>query len=74
MKKDFVIDAIILREHLYLLNELFANPNMVKIFHGCDSDVLWLQRDFGVYLVNVIDTYQIALKYRKNNSLGNMLK
>ena len=28
--------------------------------HGCDSDVLWLQRDFGLYLVGVFDTGQAA--------------
>jgi hypothetical protein len=28
------------------------------VLHGCDGDVLWLQRDFGVYLVNVFDTGQ----------------
>ena len=26
------------------------------MLHGCDQDVLWLQRDFGLYLVNVFDT------------------
>ena len=28
--------------------------------HGADSDVLWLQRDFGVYVVNLFDTGQAA--------------
>ena len=26
------------------------------MFHGADRDVLWLQRDFGVYVVNMFDT------------------
>ena len=29
----------------------------IQVFHSGDSDALWLQRDFGVYLVNVFDTY-----------------
>ena len=33
--------------------------NHLKVLHGCDSDVEWLQRDFSVYLVNVFDTHQV---------------
>lgn len=32
----------------------------LQIFHGADKDVEWLQRDFGLYLVNLFDTYQAA--------------
>ena len=32
----------------------------LKIFHGADGDVEWLQRDFGLYIVNLFDTYQAA--------------
>ena len=28
--------------------------------HGADSDVLWLQRDFGLYVVALFDTGQAA--------------
>ncbi len=31
-----------------------------QVLHGCGSDILWLQRDFGVYLVNVFDTGEAA--------------
>lgn len=24
--------------------------------HGCDNDILWLQRDFHIYVANVFDT------------------
>ena len=34
--------------------------NYLKVLHGCDSDVEWLQRDFSVYLVNVFDTHQVS--------------
>lgn len=58
--QDFVIDAIKLRSELYRLNESFTNPNIVKVFHGADCDILWLQRDFGVYVVNLFDTSRAA--------------
>jgi exosome complex exonuclease RRP6 len=27
------------------------------VLHGADSDIIWLQRDFGLYIVNLFDTY-----------------
>ncbi|GKC55500.1 RRP6-like protein 3 isoform X1 [Tanacetum coccineum] len=27
-----------------------------KVFHGADNDVIWLQRDFHIYVVNLFDT------------------
>jgi exosome complex exonuclease RRP6 len=56
--KDFIIDPLPLWAELTMLNEIMANPRIVKVMHGCDSDVEWLQRDFAVYLVNVFDTHQ----------------
>ncbi|KAF8569341.1 hypothetical protein P879_05045 [Paragonimus westermani] len=53
---DYIIDALALRDHLYKLNEIFTNPRVTKVFHGSDSDLMWLQRDFSVYVVNLFDT------------------
>lgn len=58
--QDFVIDAINLRSKLHVLNRSFTNPKIVKIFHGADCDILWLQRDFGIYVVNLFDTSRAA--------------
>lgn len=55
---DFIVDAIALREHLQRLNAAFADPSKLKVFHGADSDIKWLQRDFGVYVVNLFDTHK----------------
>lgn len=30
------------------------------MLHGADSDIVWLQRDFGIYVVNLFDTGQAA--------------
>lgn len=32
----------------------------MKIFHGADSDIEWLQRDLSLYIVNLFDTHQAA--------------
>ena len=54
--EDYIIDAIKLRSYLNKLNVIFTNPNILKVFHGADYDILWLQRDFGIYVVNMFDT------------------
>ena len=57
---DYIIDAIKLRSHLQDLNKIFTDSKIVKVLHGSDFDVLWLQKDFGVYIVNMFDTGQAA--------------
>ncbi|KAI8922750.1 ribonuclease H-like domain-containing protein [Entophlyctis helioformis] len=58
--EDFVVDAIALRGSLHLLNSSFTNPAIIKVFHGAEMDIQWLQRDFGVYVVNLFDTYHAS--------------
>ncbi|KAJ1948541.1 exosome nuclease subunit, partial [Linderina pennispora] len=58
--RDYVVDAIALRSELQILNEVTADPTKVKVFHGAASDILWLQRDFGVYIVGLFDTYHAS--------------
>ena len=54
---DFLIDALTLRHVIPAhLGPILANPNIVKVMHGADSDIPWLQRDFGCYIVNLFDT------------------
>ncbi|KAL5111866.1 Exosome component 10 [Taenia crassiceps] len=62
--KDYIIDALALHDHLGQLNCLFTNPKIVKVFHGSNLDLMWLQRDFGVYIVNLFDTGQAARTLR----------
>lgn len=54
---DFVVDALACRSFMGRLLPLFTDATVVKVFHGADSDVGWLQRDFGLYIVNMYDTY-----------------
>ena len=58
--KDWIVDPYPIWSEMTLLNELFADPKIVKVIHGADNDVLWLQRDFSVYLVNLFDTHIAA--------------
>eukprot|EP01103_Thecamoeba_quadrilineata_P014932 TRINITY_DN4571_c0_g1_i1.p1 TRINITY_DN4571_c0_g1~~TRINITY_DN4571_c0_g1_i1.p1 ORF type:complete len:850 (-),score=160.48 TRINITY_DN4571_c0_g1_i1:118-2667(-) len=58
--EDYIIDTLKLREYMNVLNQSFTNPAITKVLHGSDSDVVWLQRDFGIYIVNMFDTGQAA--------------
>ncbi|KAG8568467.1 hypothetical protein GDO81_014012 [Engystomops pustulosus] len=72
---DYIIDTLELRSELYILNESFTMPTIVKIFHGADSDIEWLQKDFGLYIVNLFDTHQAArLLNLGRNSLDHLLR
>lgn len=42
----------------------FTDPNIVKVFHGADMDIQWLQRDFHLYVVNLFDTGRAARALR----------
>uniref|UniRef100_A0A672ICD6 Exosome complex component 10 n=1 Tax=Salarias fasciatus TaxID=181472 RepID=A0A672ICD6_SALFA len=73
--EDFIIDTLELRSELYILNEAFTDPSIVKVFHGADSDVEWLQRDLGLYVVNLFDTHQASRALNlARHSLDHLLK
>jgi len=56
--KDYIIDPFELFDDLVELNEITCDPKIIKVLHGADRDIKWLQRDFGVYIVNMFDTGQ----------------
>ncbi|KRX94110.1 Exosome component 10, partial [Trichinella pseudospiralis] len=55
--KDYIVDPFPIWREMHILNEPFTDPNIVKVMHGSASDIQWLQRDFGIYVVNLFDTY-----------------
>ncbi|GAV88737.1 LOW QUALITY PROTEIN: HRDC domain-containing protein/DNA_pol_A_exo1 domain-containing protein, partial [Cephalotus follicularis] len=68
--EDYVVDTLKLRIHIGpYLRELFKDPTKRKVMHGADRDIVWLQRDFGIYLCNLFDTGQASrvLKLERNS-------
>uniref|UniRef100_N1QVF2 Phosphoserine aminotransferase n=1 Tax=Aegilops tauschii TaxID=37682 RepID=N1QVF2_AEGTA len=58
--EDFIIDTLKLRIYIgSYLKELFKDPTKRKVMHGADRDIMWLQRDFRVYVCNLFDTGQV---------------
>ncbi|KAH9829634.1 uncharacterized protein C8Q71DRAFT_717962 [Rhodofomes roseus] len=59
-EEDWVVDTLALRDELEALNEVFTDPRIVKVLHGAESDIVWLQQDFNLYIVNLFDTYHAS--------------
>lgn len=41
-------------------NHIISCIGPLQVLHGADRDIQWLQRDFGVYVVNLFDTGQAS--------------
>lgn len=68
-EQDWIIDTLVpWREDLQILNEVFADPKILKVFQGSTMDMIWLQRDLGLYVVGLFDTFHAS------NALGFPLK
>ncbi|KAI0399454.1 ribonuclease H-like domain-containing protein [Xylaria palmicola] len=75
-EKDWIVDTLQPWRHkLEVLNEVFADPNIIKVLHGAYMDIIWLQRDCGLYIVGLFDTFEAAcaLQY-PGRSLAYLLK
>eukprot|EP01018_Ginkgo_biloba_P024118 Gb_34925 [translate_table: standard] len=74
--EDFVVDTLILHNHIGpYLGRIFADPAIKKVMHGADHDILWLQRDFGIYVCNLFDTGQASRVLQlERNSLEFLLQ
>ncbi|KAH8264558.1 hypothetical protein KR038_010051 [Drosophila bunnanda] len=58
--KDYIFDTLTLRDEMHLLNQVLTDPKKLKILHGADLDIEWLQRDLSLYIVNMFDTHRAA--------------
>ena len=56
---DYLVDPLAI-DDLSLLNPIFANPRIEKVFHAVEYDLICLSRDLGVKVVNLFDTMQAA--------------
>ncbi|OMJ22117.1 Exosome component 10 [Smittium culicis] len=57
---DYIIDALLVRSFMYKLNLITTDPKRVKVMHGSQNDIVWLQKDFGIYIVGLFDTNEAA--------------
>ncbi|XP_078428553.1 polynucleotidyl transferase, ribonuclease H fold protein with HRDC domain-containing protein isoform X2 [Wolffia australiana] len=74
-EQDFLLDTIALHDVMSTLQPVFSSRTICKVFHGSDNDILWLQRDFHIYVVNLFDTAKACLVLSKpKKSLAYLLE
>ncbi|CAM0145786.1 unnamed protein product [Urochloa decumbens] len=74
--EDFIVDTLKLRKYLGdYLRDFFKDPTKRKVMHGADRDIIWLQRDFSIYVCNLFDTGQASkVLHMDRNSLEHLLQ
>ncbi|KAK7328502.1 hypothetical protein VNO77_22611 [Canavalia gladiata] len=66
--EDFVIDTLKVQNHVRLYpREIFKDPTQKKVMHGADRDIIWLQRDFGIYRLRPLP--DVMLRYGREDTL-----
>ncbi|XP_074319090.1 protein RRP6-like 2 [Silene latifolia] len=73
--EDFVVDTLKLHHSIGpYLRGVFLDPKKRKVMHGAGNDILWLQRDFGIFVCNLFDTMQASRVLKLGpNSLAHLL-
>ncbi|KAI5467059.1 ribonuclease H-like domain-containing protein [Mariannaea sp. PMI_226] len=57
-EQDWIVDTLQPWRHkLEVLNQVFTDPSIIKVFHGAYMDMIWLQRDLGLYVNGLFDTF-----------------
>ena len=54
-EKDYLVDPLALKD-LSLLGPIFANPQIEKVFHAAEYDLICLKRDYHFQFSNLFDT------------------
>ncbi|KAF8558300.1 hypothetical protein OG21DRAFT_1230212 [Imleria badia] len=58
-----------------IIARVFADPSIIKVFHGAESDIVWLQQGFNIFVVGLFDTFHASklLEFPKH-SLAHLLE
>lgn len=73
-KQDWIVDTLQPWRHkLSVLNEVFADPSIIKVLHGAHMDMQWLQRDLGIYVNGLFDTFFACQQLYPKASLAFLL-
>lgn len=72
--RDVLVDPLKI-EDLSPLADVFMRPDLEKIFHGSEYDLMCLKRDFGYSFANICDT-RVSCRTLgwKKNGLGSLLE
>jgi ribonuclease D len=67
-EKDYLLDPLSVHD-LSLLGPIFSNPDIEKVFHAAEYDLICMKRSFGFKFVNIFDT-MVASRILGRPSIG----
>ncbi len=67
-ERDYIIDPLKIGD-VSAIREVLEAPEVVKVLHGGDYDVVSLKRDYGIHLKNIFDT-MIAAQFLAMPRIG----
>eukprot|EP00124_Ichthyophonus_hoferi_P003732 Ihof_evm2s344 gene=Ihof_evmTU2s344 len=65
----YAVDGLALRKQMVALNSVFTNPDIVKVMYNSSETLGWLQRDFNLFVVNLLDI-ALAEEITEGGSIG----
>lgn len=72
--QDYLIDPLAIKDFAPLAS-VFASPDVEKVFHAAEYDVICLKRDFNFEINHIFDTMLAArILGKKNTGLGSILE
>lgn len=64
----YLIDTLKLYNRMNQLSEIFVNPGIIKVFHASQNDIKWLEKDFSLFVVGLMDTQMMhRVMFSSNN-------
>ncbi|CXI90974.1 exosome complex exonuclease RRP6, putative [Plasmodium berghei] len=66
---DYIIDVFNIFEDIYLLNEITTDSKILKITYNSENLILFFQKDFSIYFINIIDLLLCANCLNIKNSV-----
>ncbi len=67
--EDYIVDPLALGGELRAVNDLLADPSVVKIFHAAEFDLMLLEKDLGAAVRGLFDT-QVAMTLLRHERTG----
>ncbi|GAW82590.1 exosome complex exonuclease RRP6 [Plasmodium gonderi] len=66
---DYIIDVLNMYEDMHILNEITTDSRILKILYKSENILSFLQKDFSVYFVNIVDIFVCSNYLNIKNSL-----
>ncbi len=68
-RRDWIVDPISLGDDLLLMKPILEDPNVVKVFHAAEYDLMLLKKDLSVEVRGLFDT-QVAMTFLRHEKTG----